>query len=143
MISVEWDTMLNPSVQIMNIQHSKIAECINTINDEIVDMQHSCTHINGLLDQFEQLCQMLFMYEEQLLEEVNFPSVAEQKHLHDLYLKSIEQFKAENYQCHTASFFNGFIKLRVDFLSNMNKETMILCDMFMNNSRGDTTVTSH
>ena len=143
MISLEWDTKLNPSVEIMNIQYSKIAECINTINDEIVDMQQSCTQINGLLDQLKQLCQILFMYEEQLLEEVNFPTITEQKHLHDLYLKSIEQFRAENYQCHSASFFNGFIKLRVDFLSNMNKETMILCDMLTNNPSGDTTDTFH
>ena len=135
MTSLIWDNKLNPSVEIMSIQRSKISECINTINVGIADKLQSCTHINGLLNQLEQLCQMNFMYEEQLLEEVNYPAVAEQKHLHDLFLKAIEPFKTENDQCHTTSFFNDFIKLRLDYILNMNNETIKLCDFIITCSK--------
>ncbi len=126
------DADLNPIVGVMNIQLCKIFECISFIQDGIFDTQRSCANINGLLDQLEQLCQMHFMYEEKLLEELDFPSVAEQTHLHDLFLKAIGQLKSENNQCHTPSYCSGFIQLRLDFVSNMNKETMMLCDLIMN-----------
>ena len=86
---------LNPRVEIMNMQHRKISECIKTIHDEIADARQSCSHVNDLLYQLEQLCQMQFMYKEQLLEEVNYPSAAKQKHLHALLLKAIDQLKSE------------------------------------------------
>lgn len=143
MASSDRNNILNPSVAIMNIQHCKITECMNSIQGEIADIRQSCTHINGLLYQLEQLCQMHFMFEEQLLEEVNYPLAAEQKQLHDLFLKAIDQFKAENDQCHTTTFNADFIKLRLDYVVNMNNETMTLCDFILNNSRGDTAVTSH
>lgn len=133
---------LNPSVEIMNIQRGKITECINTIQHDITDMRQSCVHINGLLYQLEQLCQMHFMYEEQLLEEVKYPSIGEQKHLHGLFLKAIESFNTETDQCHSPFFINDFIKLRLDFVINMNNETMTLCDFIINNS-GDIAVTFH
>lgn len=133
MISLGWDTNLNPSVEIINIQLCKIFECIRIIQEAIVDTQESCSNINGLLDQLEQLCQMHFLYEEKLLEELDFPSVKEQAHLHELFLKAIYQLKTENDQCHSHDFFDGFIKLRVDFVTNMNKETIMLCDQIINN----------
>ena len=143
MTSIGWDYKLNPSVEIMKLQRSKIFECMKAIHHEIADTGQSCSHINGLLHQLKLLYQMHFLYEEQLLEEVNFPSAAEQKHLHDLFLESIDQCRTESEQCHTLSFYNSFINLRLDFVLNMNNETMMLCDFIKNNSGGDTTLTSH
>lgn len=133
MTSLGWDTNLNPSVEIINMQLCKIFECIRIIQDAIIDTQESCSNINGLLDQLEQLCQMHFLYEGKLLEELDFLSVEEQAHLHELFLKAIYQLKTENNQCHTQSFCNGFFNLRLDFITNMNKETIMLCDQIMNN----------
>jgi hemerythrin len=115
---------------------------MKTIHNEIADRQQSCSHINGLLHQLKLLYQMHFMYEEQLLEEVHYSSAEEQKQLHELFLKSIDQCTTENDQCHSLSLFNYFIKLRLDFVLYMNKETMMLCDVITNNSKGNTAASS-
>jgi hypothetical protein len=73
------------------------------------------------------------MYEVQLLEEISFPSLAEQKLLFESLLKNIESIRVKNDQCHTPSFFEDFIRLRLDFVFNMNNETRILCDYLTNN----------
>lgn len=140
------DDRINSSAEIlevMNIQHRTIALCMNAIFDEIADNLRSCAHVNGLLDQLELLCQNQFRYDEQLLEEVNFPSVADQKNIHGLFLKAITLLKAENTQCHTPSFINDFIDLRLDFILNMNKETMMLCDFIISNHRGNAPLTTN
>lgn len=134
MASLDSYKQFNPTVQIMNIQRSKISECIRKINDDIEDTEQNCTHINELMSQLEQLCQLHFMYEMQLLEEISFPSLAEQKLLFESLLKDIESIKVKNDQCHTPSFYEDFIRLRLDFVFNMNNETRILCDYLTNNA---------
>lgn len=131
MDSLILDNTLDASIEIMKIQHRTISVYMNTIFEKIVDTSQRCAHIDSLLDQLELLCQKQFEYDEQLLEKVNFPAVAEQKRLHGLYLKAINLFRAENDQCHTTSFINDFIKLRLDYVLNMNKETMMLCDFLL------------
>ena len=135
--------MLNPSVEVIYEQSCKISECMKNIFDVITDDRQSCACISGLIEQLELLCQMHFKFEDQLLEELNYPSALKQKKLNDSFLKAVGQFKTENIQCHTPSFFNSFVELRLDFLANMNNETLMLCDFILNNSSGDTTVTSH
>ena len=126
-----WDDKVDSSIEILNIQQRTISVYMNTIYEKIVDSSQRCDHINSLLDQLELLCQKQFEYDEQLLEQVNFPSVAEQRRLHGLYLKAINLFKAENDQCHSASCIKDFLKLRLDFISTINKETMLLCDFLL------------
>jgi len=138
MASTDWNMKLNPSVEIMRMQRRKIYECENTIFKEIADRRQNCSHINGLMYQLKFLYKMHFMYEEQLLEELNVPAAAEQKKIHDLFLKSFDNLKAEDGQCHTSSYIFDFINLRLEFVSNMNKETMMLCDFIKNISGGDT-----
>ena len=131
MASLAWSDNLNPTVEIMNIQLGKIDECIKSIDHDIGDSGGSCTHICDLLNQLEQLCQLHFMYEEQLLEGLKYPAVAEQKMLHESFLRTFELFRVESDQCHSPSFIKNFIKLRLDFVSNMNNETMKLCDFII------------
>lgn len=131
MASLVWNNNLNPTVEIINILFSKIDECLKSIDHDIGDIHESCTRINDLLNQLEQLCQLYFIYEEQLLEGLKFPSVTEQKMLHEAFLKTFEPIKLESDQCHSPSFIEDFIKLRLDFVSNMNNETMKLCDFII------------
>ncbi|MDA8430376.1 MAG: hypothetical protein M0T70_14070 [Geobacteraceae bacterium] len=131
MASLVWNNKLDPTVDLINIHFEKIDECIKYISDDIKDMQGSCEHTNKLIDQFEQLCQLHFMYEEQLLEGMNYPLVNEHKMRHNLFLKTFEPFKLESYQCHSQLFINNFNKIRLDFVSNMNNDTMKLCDFII------------
>jgi len=75
------------------------------------------------------------MYEEQLLAGMNFPSLNEQKKRHDLFLKEFEPFKLESGQCHSLNFIHTFSKIRLDFVSNMNDDTMQLCDYIIDSYR--------
>jgi|ERR1039457_4907023 hemerythrin len=133
MASLDREFRLNPSVEIIKRQRREIFECEYTIHHEINDTQQSCEHINGLLNQLKLLYKFHFMYEEQLLEELNVQIAAEQKNMHEMFLKSIDQLKTENNQCHTPSYVYDVIKLRLDFISNMNNETKTLCDFISNN----------
>lgn len=125
------------------MQRSKITECIRSINDDISDIQQNCSHISEMLSQLEQLCQMHFMYEVQLLEEINYPAIAEQKMFFDLLLKSIESIKVNNDQCHTPTFFRDFNSFRLDFIFNMNNETRVLCDFISDSYRENSAAGSH
>jgi hemerythrin len=129
--SLVWNNKLNPTVDIINIYFNKIDECIKCINDNIADIHGSCEHASALINQLEQLCQLQFMYEEQLLEGLKYPLVNEQKNLHKSFLETFEPFKLESNQCHSLSFINDFIKIRMDLVSNMNYETMKLCDFII------------
>jgi hemerythrin len=119
-------------VDLINIHFNKIDECIKYINDDITDIHGSCEHTSELIDQLEQLCQLQFMYEEQLLEGLKYPSVDEQKNRHKLFLESFEPFKLKSDQCHSSTFIKDFIKIRLGFVSDMNYETMKLCDFIIN-----------
>jgi len=128
MASIFRDVRLNPSVELIKTQRSQIYECENTIHLGINNTLQNCTHINELLCQLKLLYKMHFMYEEQLFDELNVPAASELKKIHDLFLKSIDQLKTENNQCHTPSYSYDFIKLKLDFILNLNTETKMLCD---------------
>jgi hemerythrin len=131
MASLVWSEKLNPTVDLINIHFNKIDECIRYITEDIVDVNRDCKHTEGLINQLEQLCQLHFKYEEQLLEGLQYPSVDELKSLHSSFIDTFESFKVGSGQCHTTSFINSFIKLRMDFVTNMNTETMKLCDFIV------------
>ena len=128
MASLVWNSKLDPTVDLMNIHFSKIDECIKSIDSEISDKHVSCEHANRLINQLEQLCKMHFTYEEAILEGMKYPSVDEHRLLHQSFLKAFEPFKSSSDQCHSLSFIGNFIKLRMDFVKNLNNETMKLCD---------------
>ncbi|GAM08594.1 bacteriohemerythrin [Geobacter sp. OR-1] len=135
MASLVWNNKLNPTVDLINIHFDKINECIKHIHDDIEDPERSCEHTNELINQLEQLFELHFMYEEQLLEGINYPSVNEQKKRHSLFLKTFEPVKLESGQCHSPNFMNSLTKIRLDFVSNMNDDTMKLCDYIIDSYR--------
>jgi hemerythrin len=133
--SIVWNNKLDPTVDLINIHFNKIEECIKYINDDIADEDGSCEHTRELINQLEQLCQLNFMYEEQLLEGLNYPSVNEQKILHKLFFETFEPFKHESSQCHSSNFIKDFINIRLELVTNMNNDTMKLCDFIINSYR--------
>jgi len=142
MASLEGDKSLHPSVEIMRMQRNKIRECEQAIYHDIVDEDQSCAHVNGLLHQLKYLYKMHFMYEEQVLEEVNLPSVAEHKNIHEVFLTSLDHLTTDDSQCHSSSYVTDFINMRLDFAANVNKETMMICDFTIKAYGRATTETS-
>jgi len=135
MASLVWNNQLNPTVDLINIHFNKIDECIKRINEEIIDTDGNCEQTNELIDQFEQLCQLQFKYEEQLLEGLNFPFADEQRILHSSFIETLEPFKLKSNQCHSPSFIKDFIDIRMNLVSNMNHETMKICEFIIDSYR--------
>jgi hemerythrin len=129
--SLTWNSRLDPTVDLINIHFNKIDECIKYINDDIEDKEGNCERTIELINQLEQLCQLQFMYEEQLLEGLKYPLVNDQRKTHKLLLETFEPLKLESNQCHSPSFVRAFFKIRLDLVSNMNYETMKLCDFII------------
>jgi len=132
MASIDWSVALTPRVEIIKMQRSKIRECENAILKEISDAGQSCAHVNSLLCQLKLLFKMHFMYEEQLLEEVDVAAAEEQKHIHDSFLMSFDHLNSDNDQCHTLSYMYDIQQLRLTHSMIMNNETIMLCDFIKN-----------
>ena len=135
MASLVWDNKLDPTVDVINMHFAKIDECIKYINADIEDSEVDCEHTNALIHQLEQLCELHFMYEEKLLEGINFTLANEQKKQHDLFLKTFESLKLASGQCHSPDFVKDFIKIRMGFVASVNNDTMKLCDFIIDSYR--------
>jgi len=57
------------------------------------------------------------------------------KERHNLFLETFEQLKLESNQCHSVNFIKDFSRIRLDFVSNMNDDTMKLCDYIIDSYR--------
>jgi hypothetical protein len=129
--SLMWNSKLDPTVDLINIHFNKIDECIKMISDEIADHLGSCDKTCESINQLKQLCQLQFMYKERLLEGLKVPFIDEQKKLHLSFLETVELFKRGSNQCHSPSFIKDLIKIRMDMVTNMNNETIKLCDFII------------
>lgn len=132
MASLVWNNELNPNVDLLNIYFNKIDDCIRYISEDIFDLNKSCDHTTDLIGQLEQLCQLQFMYEEQLLDGMKYPFTSELKDIHRNFIDTFAPFKPGSAQCHSMTFIQDFIKLRLDLLRNMNIETMKIFDFIIN-----------
>ncbi|MBT0664383.1 hypothetical protein KI809_08730 [Geobacter pelophilus] len=133
MVSLDRNIKLDPTVDLLNIYFNKMDECIKLLNDTLKDNEGDCALTNELLNQLKQLYELHFMHEEQLLAGMNYPTVNEQKVRHGLFLKSFEPLQLKSDQCHTPGFINDFSQIRLDFIFNMNDDTMEICDYIISN----------
>ncbi len=128
MTSLVWEDKYNTGVETMDVQHRKIFDYMTTIYHVLADNQQVCDPLNGMLDQLELLCQMHFLNEQQLMDDINYPSASEHKRIHDLFLATIGQFKIQSSKCHSPNILNEFLKLKEDFIIHMLKESTALRD---------------
>ncbi|HXE96068.1 MAG TPA: hemerythrin domain-containing protein [Dongiaceae bacterium] len=126
MTSLVWEDIFNTGVETMDVQHRKIFDCMDAIYHALADNQQKCDPLDGMLDQLELLCQMHFLNEQQLMDDTNYPSASEHKHIHDLFLASIDQFKIVSSECHTTNLLDAFLKLKEDFITHMLNESTTL-----------------
>ena len=101
MVSLLWEDKYNTGVEVIDAQHKNIFEYMTRIYNRLVDDQQSCEPINSKLDQLAIICKVHFLEEEALMDDINYPSSSEHKHLHDMFLADIDRVKVANKQCHT------------------------------------------
>ena len=140
MASIIRNNKFNASVEIIYIQRRKIFECMTTIYYKITDLRHECYPINNLIDQLKQLCNIHFIYEDQLLGELDYQSADEDRLLHEKFMSSIDHIKIEKNQCHMATIIYEFINLRLEFITYLLNETKLFCDFIKNYFGDDSTI---
>ncbi|NVN93057.1 MAG: hypothetical protein HXX11_21020 [Desulfuromonadales bacterium] len=143
MASFIWENKFNSGIESMDAQRKRIFECMTMIYRDIADFGNKCDSINGLLDQLEILCQIHYLDEEQLMDDLKYPLAADHKLQHDLFLATLDQFKVDNKQCHTVSTLNDFIKLRETFITHMLNDTMVLSEFIKQSPLYSSANTSH
>jgi hemerythrin-like metal-binding protein len=143
MTSFTWDNKFNTGIDALDVQNRKIIDYMTMLHNEIVDVRQKCESLNNQFDQLTLLCQMHFMDEERLMDEMNYPLAAEHKRLHDLFLATVDRFKVENNQCHTVGILNDFNNLRGDFITHMLNETLLLSDFIKSRPCGDLAETAY
>jgi hemerythrin len=143
MTTFVWDARFTTGVEIMDAQHRKIFDCMTRIYNEMSDNHRTCDSCDGMLSQLELFCRLHFLEEERLMDEMAYPSTAEHKHRHDLFLVAIDRFRIENNQCHAPGVLNEFIDLGEDFIAHMLNETVVLGDFVHGNAREDSAVAAH
>ena len=126
----------NMIFDVMDAQHAKIVDYMNSIYNDMVDNNLRSNQFNAMLDRLEILCQLHFLEEDTLMDNIEYPSAAEHKHLHDLFLTSIDRIRNENHKNHSSNMLNDFIVLRGTFLSHIQEESMPL-GKFINDHNPD------
>jgi hemerythrin len=71
------------------------------------------------------------MEEENLMDDMSYPSASGHKHLHDMFLADIDRVKTANKQCHISEVLNNFVNLRDSFIHHILAETQEISD-YMN-----------
>ena len=123
MVSLLWEDRYNTGIEIIDAQHKNVFEYMTRIYNRLVDDQQSCINVNSKLDQLAIICKLHFIEEENLMDEMSYPSASEHKHLHDMFLAGIDRVKIANKQYHTPSELSDFIGLRDNFISHILVET--------------------
>src|SRR5262245_46840054 len=93
MSSFSWDPAYHIDVESIDRQHRRIFDYMAGINGLLSD-KAAHGDIDGMLDQFDIYCKMHFYEEERLMEEMDFPSIADHKRQHDQFVLNLDRFRS-------------------------------------------------
>ena len=129
------ENAFNISLDVMDAQHAKILDYMNSIFNDFVDNNSKNDLFNAMLDRLEILCQLHFFEEDNLMEIVGYPLAAGQKHPHDSFLTSIDSIRSCTYKHHSSSMLNDLIVLRKNFRSHVENESVPLGEFINGHKR--------
>ncbi|ERP31154.1 bacteriohemerythrin [Chitinivibrio alkaliphilus] len=87
---IEWNSTYSVGVAVLDQQHQRIINVINTLLTSSVDV--SSEEISDTLDTMTRYAEEHFSYEERLLAENNYPGIEEQKEEHRKFIHKTVQF---------------------------------------------------
>lgn len=134
MTSLAWDDKYNMGIDVLDVQHHKIFDCMTTIYVDLVDLKQNGEYIYGMLEQLEMLCQMHFADEQIFMDKNNYSLATEHKPLHELLLANIFLIKSNFKQYHATKILKEFIHIREDYITHLINETMLLGEFIKNSS---------
>ena len=91
MAHIQWDEQLNTGIQVIDSQHRRIVEYINSLYD--ASLSHNRNDVEQVLQNLVDYTLSHFAFEESLMEEANYPFINGHKRVHELFVKRINNFQ--------------------------------------------------
>jgi len=127
MVSLVWEDWFDTGIEVIDAQHKSIFEYMTRIYNRLIEEQQSGLNVSSKLDQLAIICKLHFLEEENLMDDISYPSSAH-KQLHDMFLAHIDRVRSANENCHPTELLDNFMSLREDFISHILVETQEICD---------------
>ena len=87
---IEWTDDLNTNISVIDSQHRRIVDFINQLYD--AQANHNKALADEVISDLVDYTISHFSFEENILEQANYPFVEPHKKVHQLFIKKVNQF---------------------------------------------------
>lgn len=130
MPSFSWEPSFSVDLEAMDRQHIKIFDMMASIHN-LLSHKQQIDLIDEMLDKFDIYCKMHFYEEERLMEGMNFPSIAEHKRQHDLFILNLDRFRARDLQHDIQKNAGDFERIKAWFVNHILTEDMRYSEFYI------------
>jgi hemerythrin len=116
MMDLIWDKHYSVDIEPMDNQHQVIFDHMSAVSAALGKGAPDI-EIPGMLQKFDIYCKMHFFEEERLMDEMQYPTLAEHRRQHDLFVSNLEGFMTQEHQG-----LDDFLAIRDWFLSHILHE---------------------
>ena len=91
MAHIQWTDDLNTDIQVIDSQHHRIVDYINTLDD--IKDTHDRDQVEKVLNELVDYTLSHFAFEESLMEDAGYPFINGHKRVHELFVKRVGDFQ--------------------------------------------------
>jgi hemerythrin len=91
MAHIQWSDDLNTDIQVIDSQHLRIVEYINSLDD--IKDSHDREEVGRVLNELVDYTLSHFAFEESLMQDAKYPFINGHKMVHDLFVKRVGDFQ--------------------------------------------------
>jgi len=91
MAHIKWTDDLNTHIQVIDSQHKRIVEYINTLDD--ISSSHDRVQVEKLLGELVDYTLSHFAFEESLMEDAGYSFINGHKRVHQLFVRRVGDFQ--------------------------------------------------
>jgi len=91
MAHIQWSDDLNTGIQVIDKQHLRIVEYINSLDD--IQSSHDRDEVERILGELVDYTLSHFAFEESLMEDAGYPFINGHKMVHELFVKRVGDFQ--------------------------------------------------
>jgi hemerythrin len=90
MAHLEWNSSLDTGIEVIDNQHRRIVDYINTLDD--TRQTQNMDEVGKVLDELVDYTMSHFTFEESLMEESGYPFINAHKKVHQLFAKRVGEY---------------------------------------------------
>lgn len=91
MAHIQWTEDLNTDIQVIDSQHLRIVEYINSLDD--IKSSHDSDEVGRILGELVDYTLSHFAFEESLMEDANYSFINGHKRVHELFVRRVGDFQ--------------------------------------------------